>query len=454
MIKKLFPILLVTASVFFFASCTKPDIQFGQELLNISNTQIVMIDTFAPKLSTVYVDSFVTSGKGIGLTGGYTDPLFGKISSQTFLELTPPPYVKNNTGSANATYDNTIYDSLTLIIKLKKGNYYGDTTKTIQINVHRLSQLITPPNYGSLLYNIDTTAVYPTPLGSGTFTIYPARTDTLAVRLNDNLGHELYNKLKNTNDVDVQSAANFLQYFKGLRISSPALSNLAIGIKDSVIMRMYYRKFGMYVFNEHTDFTLSNTSHQYNNITVDRTGKPLAGISSANREILSESTGNKAYLQSITGSIVKITFPSMFDIKQLPSFAKLMNVKLIIRPMQNSYQFYALPPLLRLSVTTTAANTIGNDISAVSANGGAAAQTGNLSFDFLNGLNTNYSYDLTAYFKSMLNSNTTFYPGDHNGLLLSPPVGAFESSFNRVIVGNNGNILGRLELQVSYAAVQ
>ena len=452
MTKFFLTILLLSASVFFIASCTKPDIQFGQELINISNTQIVMVDTFSPKLSTVYIDSFVTSGKGTGLTGGYTDPVFGAISSQSYLELNPPPYNKDYTGTGSSIYDNTIYDSLSLILKLDKGSYYGDTTKQIQINVHRLSELMTPPNNGSVFYNVNTTAVFPTPLGSASFLIYPARTDTVAIRLSDALGTELYNKLKNSNDVDMQNSTNFLLYFNGLRVSSPALSNLAIGYKDSVIMRLHYRKFGMYVTNEHVDFTIGNVAHQYSNIAIDRTGTPLAGINSVNREILSEQTNNISYMQAITGTMVKITFPSLFDAHGLPNFVKLRSAQLIIRPMQSSYRTYPLPPQLRLSVTTTAANAIGNDIVFTGAT--ASTQYGNLVIDYITGINTAYTYDLTAYFKSLLLSNTSYFPGSHNGLLLSPPSNSFETKFNRAIFGNNVNTLGKLELQIYYGAVQ
>jgi hypothetical protein len=454
MTKFFLSILLLCASVFLFTSCTKPDIQFGQELVNITNTQIIMVDTFSPKISTVYIDSFITSGKGTGLTGGYIDPAFGKISSQAYLELTPPIYNISSTGTGNSTYDNTIYDSLSLIIKLQKGNFYGDTTKTIQINVHRLSQLIVAPNNGSSLYNVNTTSVFPTPLGTGTFTIYPARTDTVAIKLDNALGQELYSKLKNSNDVDIQNGTNFLQYFNGLRLSSPALSNLAIGFKDSVIMRLHYRKIGMFVTNEHTDFTVGNTSHTYNNISIDRSGTPIAGINSVNREIKSEQTSNISYLQAISGTMVKIIFPSLYDAHQLPNFVRLMSARLIIRPLQNTYLNYALPPQLRLSVTSTAANSIGNDIVYVGSGGAAATQFGNLSIDYLNGTNTTYSYDLTAYFKALLSGNTSYFPGNHDGLLLSPPSNSFETNFNRVMVGNSLNTLGKVELQIFYSAVQ
>ena len=454
MTKKLFSILLFTISVLFYASCTKPDIQFGQEIVNLSNTQVVMVDTFTPKLSTVYIDSFITSAKGTGLTGGYTDPMFGKIAAQSFLELAPPAYNKDNSGTNNSTYDNTIYDSLTLIIKLQKGYYYGDTTKPIQVNIHRLSQLITPPNNGTLLYNVNTTPVFSQALGTGTFTIYPARTDTIAIRLDDQLGKELYNKLKNSNDLDVQNSTNFLQYFNGIRISSPASSTLALGLKDSLIMRLHYRKTGMFTTNQQSDFTISNTSHHYSNITIDRSGTALAGINSVNREIFSESTNNVSYLQAISGTMIKIQFPSLFQIGQLPNFVKLMNARLIIRPIQNSYLQYPLPPQLRLSVTSTAANSIGNDLIYLASSGTSATQYGGLSIDYLNGVNTYYSYDLTNYIKALLKANTGYYPGNHDGLLLSPPSSAFETQFNRMIAGNKLNTLGKIELQIYYAAVQ
>jgi len=454
MIHKLFSILLFTVSVLFFTSCTKPDLQFGQQIVGISNTQILMVDTFAPKLSTIYVDSFVTSGKGIGVVGGYQDPIFGKVYAQSFFELNPPPYTaNNNSGNAQNPWLQTIYDSLTLIIKYKKGYYYGDTTKPLQINAYRLNQLIVPPNNLTTLFNVDTTSADATPVGSGSVTVFPYRTDTLAIRMSDSLGLELYHKLQNSNDIDMQNNASFLQYFKGLKISTPAGNSLVIGYGDSVIMRLHYRSKGVYLLNQKVDFTIGNTAHHYSNITVDRTGTPLAGINSVNREIPSEQTNNIGYLQACTGTIMKIRFPSLFSIGQLPNFVKLMSAILIIRPVQDTYIPYTLPPKLRLSVTNTAANAIGSDL--VGSGSNPAVQYGNLAIDYTGGTNTTYSYDLTNYVKSMMSTNTGQYPGNEVGLLVSPPSGSFELQFNRMVAGNNVfSRLGKLELQIYYAAVQ
>ena len=456
--KNKFLLLLVfSASLIYLFSCTKPDIQFGAQLLNIENTQIVKVDTFTPKLSTVYVDSFVTSGLGIGLVGGYIDPFLGSVSAQTFLEIQPPEYTSTPNNALNPPYKNTIFDSIMLILKVKKGNYYGDTTQPLNINVYQLTQLITPVNNGTTLYNVDTTAANPTPLGSASFTYYPARTDTLAIRLNDAVGIALFNKLKNTNDPQIQTAAAFLNYMAGLKLSSPAFSKLAIGFSDSVILRIHYTQTGMFLNEQKVDFKFSNAPHQYNNITINRTGSLIAGINSVNREIPSELTNNMSFVQSNTGTIAKISFPSLVNALQLPSFARIMRAILIIRPMPGSYlNYYPLPPQLRLSQTSSAANTLGNDITVVTASGATSVEYGNLSIDYLQGVNTSYTYDLTSYFKSFLFNNVNFAPGNHYGLLLSPPNNAFSQNFNRTIIGNNANtvINGKLELQIYYTAVQ
>ena len=55
----------------------KPQIAF-QNLGNGNNTpNVVTIDTFAVQVSTVFLDSFTTSGTKAQLLGRYIDPYFG-----------------------------------------------------------------------------------------------------------------------------------------------------------------------------------------------------------------------------------------------------------------------------------------------------------------------------------------------------------------------------------------
>jgi hypothetical protein len=440
MIKKLLFISVVIISI--GTACKKVDVNFGSVFLDNANTQISLVDTFKAQLSTVYIDSFATNGLGAGLTGGYVDPVFGKVQTLTYLEVAPPSYTD--------IYANTTYDSLTLILRLNK-TYYGDTTKSLHIDVNRLLEKIVPPNEGYNLYNTDNFNIYQTAIGSKDIVVSPFRMDSIAIRLDDNLGKLIMSKLQNKIDQDVQNSSYFIQFFNGLKISSPSNSPLIIGFSDSVIMRLNYKKHDVYTNNMQTDFILGQKSHQFNNIAIDRTGTLLKNLNSVNYEIYSNQTNNMALLQSITGSMVKIRFPTLRDVFRIPNFAKILRAELVIRPVRGSYNFYQLPPQLRLSQTTQT-NQLGVDISTLNSSGTLTSQLGNLVIDELYGDNTFYSYDITGYVKGLLSS--VIY--DNNGLLLVPPSPSIATQLNRMLVGdaNNSNSLSRIQLLVYYVTVQ
>ena len=335
-------------------------------------------------------------------------------------------------------------------LRLNK-TYYGDTTKSLHIDVNRLLEKIVPPNEGYNLYNTDNFNIYPTAIGSKDIVVSRFRMDSIAIRLDDNLGKLIMSKLQNKIDQDVQNSSYFIQFFNGLKISSPSNSPLIIGFSDSVIMRLNYKKHDVYTNNMQTDFILGQKSHQFNNIAIDRTGTLLKNLNSVNYEIYSNQTNNMALLQSITGSMVKIRFPTLRDVFRIPNFAKILRAELVIRPVRGSYNFYQLPPQLRLSQTTQT-NQLGVDISTLNSSGTLTSQLGNLVIDELYGDNTFYSYDITGYVKGLLSS--VIY--DNNGLLLVPPSPPIATQLNRMLVGdaNNSNSLSRIQLLVYYVTVQ
>jgi Domain of unknown function (DUF4270) len=439
MIKRIFVIAIVIFTL--GAACKKVDVNVGTVFLDNSNTQIYLIDTFKAQLSTVYIDSFVTSGLGTGLTGAYVDPVFGRVESHTYMDIFPPSYAD--------IYENTSYDSIQLILRLNK-SYYGDTTKPITINVERLAQNIVPPNEGSTLYNVDDFSTS-TLLGSKTIVISPNKMDSIAIRLSDVFGQQLMAKLQDRGDQDMQNESSFIQYFKGIKISTSTNNSLIFGYTDSCTMRLNYKKNDLYTTNMQADFGLGTKSHQFNNISVNRTGTLLQNLNSVNYEIYSDKTNNMALLQSITGSMVKIRFPSLKNIYQIPNFAKIVKANLIVRPVRGSYNAYAIPSQLRLSQTTQS-NQLGVDIGNLNSSGVRISQLGNLVIDDIYGDNTYYSYDITEYLKGILTS--VYF--DNNGLLLVPPSPAIANQVNRILIGdaNNSNSLSRIQLQVYYVTVQ
>ena len=94
----------------FFNACQKNPAEFtlGEEFIE-SQTELALIDTFSVSLSTVILDTVVTSGTGNLLIGNYRDEVFGKITSHGYFQIGIP--------SAMSVENDDVYDSLKLIIK-------------------------------------------------------------------------------------------------------------------------------------------------------------------------------------------------------------------------------------------------------------------------------------------------------------------------------------------------
>lgn len=444
--------LLPVFILFAAAGCKKVDINYGSQYLDNSLTQLIKVDTFGVDLSTVYIDSFPTSAKGVTLVGGYTDPLFGRIDSRTYFEITPP--------TTNAPdYVKGIYDSLYLTLFLNK-NYYGDTTKPLHIEVSQLNQLITPFSLNGstspFLYNVDQYPVFPTPLGSTDLVVRPNLTDSIHIRLDDNLGRVLFSKIQ-TADYFIQNSSQFLSFFNGMRISSNASSNLIVGCKDSLTMHLVYHTPALYADTSSINFTLSNNAHHFVNITADRAGTALQNLGPAaaagKQNVLpSAATGHAAYTQTSSGAVAKLRFPNVQNVLKIPNYLKVVRAELIIRPVVGTYNTqYYLPPQLRLS-TTTLANQLGTDLTVPTASGSAVIQYGSLSLDYAGG-QSSYTYDITTYIKSLVENPA--FAASTDGLLLAPPSPAYETQFPRLVFGDKTTgIYNRIELDVYYVAVQ
>ncbi len=260
MYKQKFPLISLSVILIaaFFSSCTKPDISFGESYLDNSFTNIITVDTATPIVSTVFVDSFATSGTGKAVIGTYTDPYFGTVTAQSYFPIAPPAY--------SDVYGKSVYDSLEVILKLNK-SFYGDTTQPLQINVNQLSERIAYAENKSALYNLNSFPVIETPLGTKTVSIRPSVTDTISIRLSDEKGAELLGKLRSLGD-EIKSTEQFLNYFKGLCISASSSSAYMLGFSDSIIMRLHYRDPGVIQQSKSVDFTISDQALHFNQIKL------------------------------------------------------------------------------------------------------------------------------------------------------------------------------------------
>lgn len=435
-----------------FVSCEKKVIQFGSQFVDNDYTQITETDTITPVVSTVYIDSFVTSNSGVGLIGNTTDPEFGTLRSSAYFQLGVPTY------SATSTqYNDAVYDSVALYAKLSKGLWYGDTTKPVKINIYQLNEEINFPKNESALYNTNSFSANPTPLASYSFTLRPnaldSSNDTLMIRLPDALGKDLLSKLQNS-DVNIQSNDQFVNYFKGLKISADAgpNSNLSFAISDSIQMKVFYRIPDVPVYRDtFATFPLYNSQYQFNNITINRTGAlQQANFGSVHYNIGTGQTGNMAFLNPLAGAMIRMTFPTISSVLQ-QNFIKIISAKLQIYPTPGTYETtYDLPPNLYL-VPTDKNNSLGGS----PLSDGTSAQTGSLANSYNNTANNpfpNYIYDVTAYLQSYAASPTSAL-GD-NGLLLIPATSSMFSSYNRMIMNDGSTEKASMKLIIDYISIK
>jgi len=434
----LLPVLIVIA----IFGCTKPQIAF-QNLGNGSNTpNVVTIDTFAVQVSTVFLDSFTTSGTKSQLLGRYIDPYFGKITSQSYTDIGTPstlPLITNY----------SVYDSIQLIMRIDR-TFYGDTTQVQRFLVSQLTQVMNYPGTQNAFYNNNSIPYDPAPLGSVDVRINPTAGlttqrigDTIKIKMPNSLGQQLFGLLYRQPDT-ITNAAIFRGFFKGLTVyPDTSLPGAIYGFKDTMMLRLFYHEPGVVSTPKSTDFGVVNQSTQFNQITADRTGTPTENVNRQTPELQSTASGNEAFLQPITSLYIKLLFPTISNLAGYPDYLAIMKATLEIKPVQGTYSpIYNLPPLVNLSLTGEG-NTIGAQL---------PVGSGNLTIDYLYGINTNYTYDITAYIQGAIAQGAV--NNAKNGLIIVTPAAAFNTMFNRAVIGNSYNTQksNQISLKIYYAS--
>ena len=155
------------------------------EAFTDSNLRVVLVDTLTVETSTMKFDSIVTSESTRILVGKYTDPVFGTIKTSSYMGMLPSSYSIDSEAE---------YDSIALYLKLDS-YYYNDTLQTNTIKVKRLSKTLKPKE-DDYIYNTDVAEYFEDDLAVFAYTPRPSASDTLEIRLVDELGTDLFTKFQ------------------------------------------------------------------------------------------------------------------------------------------------------------------------------------------------------------------------------------------------------------------
>jgi hypothetical protein len=445
-IHKRVPFIYIYCFLFtgLLASCYKKDIQVGNELAE-SHTRIITVDTVSVILSTYVLDSFPTSGRNFALVGNYNDPYVGNTTASTFFQPGLPTLSEDVT---TLLPKSAVYDSLQLIMH-PSGYYYGDTTKPFSISVYELAE---QPDftYNNLLYNTSNFSVKPTALATWSKTISPARRDSIKIRLPDAKGQDLYTKLQ-TQASQVTNATAFLDFFRGLNIRPSNTNGGAVygfNLNDSSVrMRLHYHITIPYKVDKTIDFIITRSNYQFNRIITNRTGTPLAPASSGQHEFFPNNTTPYAMTQGGTGVYLKVKFPSLRNLLKINEVVRLMDAKLVLKPVKGTYDYYInkLPNPLHLA-TTDAGNLVGNTL---------VDTTGSFMYrspviDDLYGINTNYTFTVTSYINYLLNTSGTA----ENGFFIIQDDAELAKQIDRGVFGSRENATYQTKLVLNLLTIE
>ncbi len=325
----LFPLLWV------FMSCDDENLNASEflagEAFTDSNIRVVLIDTLTVETSTIKLDSIITSQASRMLVGRYVDPVFGAVRASSHMGLIPSEYAIDVEAE---------FDSIALYLNFD-GYYYNDTTLTNTIQVKRLLKTLRPTE-GDDFYNTTTVAYHDDDLGVFSYSPRPLEADTLQLRLADDFGTDLFQRLQ---EKLITSSDEFIDYFKGIALLPGENDNgSVIGFSKELgasFVRLY---FSVAEENErvqdYIDFrpNLSETPVPFfNQVIAENPIAPLQTLTNQEINLSSSDADGLSFIQSGLGIASRVQFPYIKNIYDIKGQGTIMDAVLKIKPANGTY---------------------------------------------------------------------------------------------------------------------
>ncbi|WP_281235297.1 DUF4270 family protein [Flavobacterium gelatinilyticum] len=409
----------------------------GSDYLALNNN-IVMIDTVTVEMSTINFDSLVTSSQSRILIGNYDDPVFGKVKSSSYFQVSGTSYALPSSGSDTEAV-NYVFDSISMILKYDN-YYYGDTTQVQKFDIHRLTQKVKPNTDDDSFYNNSTLSYDGESLGTISYKPRPVGKDSINIKMSAVFGAALFQRIKNRDITDFDS---FTEYLKGLvLVPSSDNSASAIGFDVSTSkVRLYYSKYQLDDDSSYLDFTINDGSKQFNSISLDKSGTMLENLPVSSSKLSSTLTNKQGFVQSGTGVACRVDFPNIRQLKYIADNGAIVDAQLILKPVNNSYsEKYPLADSLQVYVGDNL-----NRISSSLLNSAGTTVYGilNKKSDEFNE-NVGYTIPIGAFLqKEMLKTSDSKL-----GLILTLP--GIYKTVNRIVLGDQKHVDNKIQLKIYY----
>jgi hypothetical protein len=173
------------------------------------------------------------------------------------------------------------------------------------------------------------------PIGAIAFTPNPKRYDTLEIRINDLLGLNLFQLLKD-GDTKVTTKKGFQDFIRGLVIEpDTTISSCFVGFKPTPVLRLHYIDNGTPKRKRYVDFPLGSSIY-YHQLKLERSTdlKPLVTRA---KSLPSSKANNMAYLHNGIGLGIRVEIPYLPNILQFNKNLIVSQAVLKIIPIKNTY---------------------------------------------------------------------------------------------------------------------
>jgi hypothetical protein len=414
-------------------ACSSDGFNMGGKFLD-TDIRTVIIDTCSIRMSTVSIDSMVTSGKNSVMAGSYSDTTFGRTECIAYMAFDVP--------STQDPPDAEIkFDSIALVMSLN-GVWTGDTTKYQLFNIYPLDEVITLPD-DEEFYSTRQVSHGSVPMASFSLKPHPLGGEAISVRLPDSLGTSILHKIMSYDEVTLGSQDRFMAYLKGFTVTGGEGSNNILGINvsdTSMCIRIYYH----YSTETRHEEVISITPLEercFYGVTTDWDDTPFEGLKG--HELPSSETENMVLVQSLTASYVKIEFPYLNNLLELGDFGTVINAELLIYPVKGTYS-NAVPLPSGLTLYISDEDDVA--VSAITNYSGDALQTGDMVVDALYNIETYYSYNITTFLADQLGNIGI----NKRNLQLIVPEDKLATSLNTLVAGDASHERGRIKLKIRY----
>lgn len=421
-VKELVMTLTVITAMAMIA-CSDDDFKMN-DIFIPSNSYAEYTDQVPIQLSTFRQDSVQTSGYRKVWVGHCKKKVIGDIFSDSYIKLAPP--------DKYGWYLNERYDSCTVILR-HTGNYQGDTTKAITLNINRLAtplEFTEKEKAREVFYNRRTFRDS-TLLGTYTFRPCPHTHPRIRMRLFDSFGKDLFKFIKDYEN-NPNRTNEFLQRFLcGIKLSadtSTAKSLLEFNA-DSVQIVLHTHFPGFRREETERVLTLFSPELQFNHTWNENITEPYNDLKNIYNQVTEEEGGIHSVLFEGLGYYPRINFPSLTELKSKYYSSHIVKATLKIYIEQWSYDKRHVPPMFFLSKVNRGNVIIGN----------ALSSTGTPIYAILvNNLfdrdQAYYTADLTYYLNSILSQDDI---DDKEGLVLT--WGSYMDSSNYDFMLFNGH---------------